>query len=137
MSRLSHQTVLDSKSCNNNNNNNNDNSSTERNVLYKRAHCPNVVTNLNLKVKREILHKKHLQNRLKLWCLNRCQSCRFYQIIFQAYDTWVNEHGEEYTLPDLKYNNKQLFFLGYAQVRNRCSLRDRGAVLEWIFLYLP
>ena len=30
----------------------------------------------------------------------------------------MNKHGEEYTLPNIKLNNKQLFFVGYAQVKS-------------------
>ena len=35
---------------------------------------------------------------------------------FQAYESWVKEHGQEYTLPNLDLTNEQLFFVGYAQV---------------------
>lgn len=29
---------------------------------------------------------------------------------------WLDKNGPEPRLPDLKYDNKQLFFIGYAQV---------------------
>ena len=39
--------------------------------------------------------------------------------MFQAYIDWLKMNGgTEPRLPNLPYDNKQLFFIGYAQVRN-------------------
>ena len=35
---------------------------------------------------------------------------------------WLDKNGPEPRLPDLKYDNKQLFFIGYAQVWFKCHL---------------
>ena len=37
-------------------------------------------------------------------------------LYFQAYKKWVDEHGEEPSLPGLTLNHDQLFFLNYAQI---------------------
>lgn len=38
--------------------------------------------------------------------------------LYQAYMNWLKEDGAENTLPGLHYNNEQLFFIGFAQVRH-------------------
>ena len=37
-------------------------------------------------------------------------------IFSKAYKNWLKENGKEKSLPDLPFNNEQLFFIGYAQV---------------------
>lgn len=36
--------------------------------------------------------------------------------IFQAYQKWVEKHGEEADLPGMNLSHNQLFFLNYAQI---------------------
>eukprot|EP00794_Sanderia_malayensis_P011002 gene11002-12165_t len=52
------------------------------------------------------------------------------KIAFKAYEDWVKKNGEEYRLPGLKQNNKQLFFLGYAQ--KECHNSTHHALVESI-----
>jgi len=52
------------------------------------------------------------------------------KIAFEAYETWVREHGEEYTLPDLDLTNEQLFFVGYAQ--KECHNSTHQALVDSI-----
>ena len=37
--------------------------------------------------------------------------------LFKAYKNWLKENGEEKSLPGVPFNNEQLFFIGYAQVK--------------------
>ncbi|CAB3978301.1 endothelin-converting enzyme 1-like [Paramuricea clavata] len=37
------------------------------------------------------------------------------KLSYYAYKNWLKENGEEKSLPDLPFNNEQLFFIGYAQ----------------------
>ena len=38
------------------------------------------------------------------------------KVSYKAYKKWVKLNGEELLLPGLEYNQKQLFFINYAQV---------------------
>eukprot|EP00795_Rhopilema_esculentum_P016444 gene16444-7858_t len=52
------------------------------------------------------------------------------KIAYEAYEKWVREHGEEYTLPGINLNNKQLFFVGYAQ--KECHNSTHQALVDAI-----
>ncbi|GCC30712.1 endothelin-converting enzyme 1-like isoform X1 [Chiloscyllium punctatum] len=47
---------------------------------------------------------------------------------YHAYENWVKKNGEELTLPTLDLSNRQLFFLGFAQVW--CSVRTPESAHE-------
>merc|ERR1719494_853153 len=52
------------------------------------------------------------------------------KIAFNAYQKWVEEHGQEYILPKLDKTNEQLFFIGYAQ--KECHNSTKQAMEEAI-----
>ena len=41
----------------------------------------------------------------------------YHWFLWQAYEDWIKEHGPEKPLPALGLSHKQLFFVGFAQVR--------------------
>jgi len=47
-----------------------------------------------------------------------------------AYEKWIKDNGEEYTLPDLNKTNEELFFIGYAQ--KECHSSSKKALEDAI-----
>lgn len=47
-----------------------------------------------------------------------------YISIFQAYRRWVSQNGNEPSLPGLKYNHNQMFFISFAQVNRNEILNN-------------